>query len=221
MRKDSGWLITGLVAMILFCGLGVSVLTQATWLQTLDNGGLNAVHPLIDSSRTQVMALIAQLASPPMDIVWSVIIAVVVWRGFHEQLTAIWLLVVLFSGDAVAFVFKEIVRRPRPALKVIPDSGFSFPSGHVFGAAIVALAIIFILIPQIKEQEIQFVVGLLTVIWLSLVVFSRIYLRAHYPSDTAGSLLLALAWWACLELGWHKYQSHIHLPQFRSQRKVG
>lgn len=36
MRKNTSWLVTGLVAMLLFIGLGVSVLTQATWLQTLD-----------------------------------------------------------------------------------------------------------------------------------------------------------------------------------------
>lgn len=179
------------------------------------------MHPLVNSGRTQVIALIAQLASPALDIIWLSLIALLVWRVFHEWLTAVWLLGVLFSGDAVAFIVKEIVRRPRPTMKVIPDSGFSFPSGHTFGAAVVTLAILFVVIPRLKEQEVQFAVGLLTVIWLSAVVFSRIYLRAHYPSDVAGSLLLALAWWACMRLVWIKYHARIDLTQFKHLRKVG
>lgn len=36
---------------------------------------------------------------------------------------------------------------------------------------------------------------LLGIIWIGLVAASRVYLRAHYPSDILGSLLLAGFWW--------------------------
>lgn len=78
---------------------------------------------------------------------------------------------------------------------LLPEHGFSFPSGHVFMAAIAVLIIWRWNDCYIIDVEQKSVIRLIGIIRIGSVAASRIYLRAHYPSDVLGSLLLAGFWW--------------------------
>ncbi|WP_238333620.1 phosphatase PAP2 family protein [Levilactobacillus zymae] len=109
---------------------------------------------------------------------------------------------VLLSGDAVAWLIKQLVARPRPTLPVLPASGYSFPSGHVFNAMLLALVVWQLLQHQLATGRLRVSLQGLVGLGVLLILIARVVLRAHYPSDTVASLLLATSWWVQWRVWW-------------------
>lgn len=107
------------------------------------------------------------------------------------------------GGSALAFLIKEIVRRPRPRLTV--DHGFSFPSGHVFVTTLLVLGILIYLghYGQWLGSERRFGITLAMVCWEVVIILARIALHAHYLSDVLGSAFLGIWWVALGEFLWN------------------
>ena len=82
-------------------------------------------------------------------------------------------------------LLKDIFARPRPDWHTVEVKYFSYPSGHTIGTAVLMMALIVI----IRRTWI----GVLGVSWIALTVWGRIYLGAHWLTDTVGGLLIALA----------------------------
>lgn len=88
---------------------------------------------------------------------------------------------------------KQIVHRPRPhepeaILRELP-AGFSFPSGHALGAALLCGFVILMaerLLGGWKKRALEFVAVVLAL----GVGFERVYDGAHWTSDVAGGFLL-------------------------------
>ena len=78
----------------------------------------------------------------------------------------------------------------RPANKLLEISGFSFPSGHTFAAASLALVSSYFLFRYFKNQRLKFMCNVLAGIFVVLIAFTRVFLRVHYLSDIVGSILL-------------------------------
>jgi membrane-associated phospholipid phosphatase len=94
---------------------------------------------------------------------------------------------------------KAAIDRPRPPGSLIETSAASFPSGHAIATAVTAVGLVLVLAPPGPKRwrwEVN------AVIFTSVMALSRVYLRAHWLSDTvAGALLgagLALGWPALL-----------------------
>jgi undecaprenyl-diphosphatase len=86
-------------------------------------------------------------------------------------------------------LLKRAVKRPRPyqrfaglANLIVPQDVFSFPSGHAAAAFVVASLLSYCF----PAAEIP------AYFWASLVGFSRIYLRVHYPTDVFAGACLGL-----------------------------
>ena len=97
----------------------------------------------------------------------------------------------LFAG-LMSFVMKSIILRERPviALIKIPNS-YSFPSGHTLTSIVfyITLCYILIMLYNIKKKNILYVV---TVILISLIAISRVYLGVHFLSDVIGGIILGI-----------------------------
>jgi undecaprenyl-diphosphatase len=119
------------------------------------------------------------------------------WRRHWLRLAAFSLAVVtseLFIGPV-----KAAVDRPRPPAALIETSAAAFPSGHAIATAVTAVGLVLVLAspgPSRWRWEVN------AVLFTSVMALSRVYLRAHWLSDTvAGALLgagLALGWPALL-----------------------
>jgi undecaprenyl-diphosphatase len=103
---------------------------------------------------------------------------------------------------------KAVVARPRPALWpwLVPQAGFSFPSGHALAAASFypVLAWEAGCVRPLRRRWFA-VLAALGVLWLGL---GRLYLGVHWPSDV-------LAGWA---LG--AAQSGLALAGLRAKREL-
>lgn len=189
---------------ILSVFVAVSVMADSGYLRFLDSIIIGEVQKSQGGVKESLMRLCTTLASPKMDILWILIMAFFLW-GFRYKIIALWSIFTIVGGDVFAFIIKNIVRRSRPVLHSASDTGFSFPSGHVFGIFIVICIIWIVLIPFINGSKKRLLVQILTVIFLLLVMMSRVYLNAHYPTDTIGAILIGYTWIQVSELLYVKY----------------
>lgn len=198
MQKSKKWAITGLIAGILFVALATSVAINPQWLVAFESSVQGFMQTIQNQQLTQAGTTISFFGSPAVDLCWTAILAILIWFGSRNLLLSLWIVMVQVGGDAIALVFKELIKRPRPVLQLVKDTGYSFPSGHMFGTTIVVLTLLFIVVPILRDQEVQGLVSVLSLLWLLFVGFSRVYLRDHFATDILGSILLALAWWAIM-----------------------
>lgn len=103
--------------------------------------------------------------------------------------------VISLSSTVVYKVVKGLFQRPRPELDVrlIPQGGFSFPSGHSMNC-IVCFGILIYLIrrycPNRKAADILTVVLAVLILGIGT---SRVYVGVHFPTDILGGWSLGLA----------------------------
>lgn len=104
-------------------------------------------------------------------------------------------------------LFKHILHFARPLGLVQTPLGASFPSGHtVSSISILGFFAVIIAIEKTKNQRLL-VYGLTSLI-IILVMFSRIYLTAHWFSDVLGGALLGISILAGLTLSYRRKLVH-------------
>ncbi|HVL40504.1 MAG TPA: phosphatase PAP2 family protein [Fimbriimonadaceae bacterium] len=110
------------------------------------------------------------------------------------------LLIVTVGGWMLIEALKLIFMRERPELRMLPEPGLSFPSGHAFfGIAFYGFLAYRLAqeAPPAARRLTWLVVGLLAL----LVATSRVLLGVHYPSDVLAGLLVGLCWlWGSIHL---------------------
>jgi membrane-associated phospholipid phosphatase len=119
------------------------------------------------------------------------------WRRHWLRLAAFALAVI--TSELLIGSLKAALDRPRPPGSLIATTAASFPSGHAIATAVTAVGLVLVLAPPGRARwrwEVN------AVLLTSVMALSRVYLRAHWLSDTvAGALLgagLALGWPALL-----------------------
>lgn len=178
---------------ILFLILAFYVKAQNAYVAFLDSSIVDLVQKTQPGWKTLMYRGITSLVEPKFLIVWTVVLAFLLW-GFKFKIPALWCLATLLGGDVLAAVVKHVVQRARPTAHLAIDNGYSFPSGHVFGTFLLMAMIWLVLIPMIATPWRAWLVRIIVIVWLILVMLSRVYLNAHFPTDTIGAALLAYLW---------------------------
>ena len=194
--------------VVAFFLLELMILTNHSLVLGIDHSIQNMLGTIVSPVNTKIFSAITFLGSPMMDIFYLLIILFVLFIKGRKG-ASLWLAFLLVSGNIISFLVKITVKRTRPSGKIIPATGYSFPSGHVFGTTLVILALIFLILPLIQNQSAKYILTTLLIIWLIIVAISRVYLHGHFPSDVVGSVLLAGAWWECSELLYLRYYGTI------------
>jgi len=116
------------------------------------------------------------------------------------------LAICLAGGAALNFWLKFLFHRSRPDLfRVVQETGYSFPSGHVIASMCFYGMGAFLIMRTISSWRGRLTVATLAGILIIAIGISRIYLGVHYPTDVlagfaAGSMWVAfcislLMWW--------------------------
>ena len=189
-------------ALLLAAGLAVGALVvlpaTAPAVQAVDDAMWRLAGSVRNGPTTAVAVGLSWLGSALVN--WplrAAALLLLAWRRHWLRLAAFGLAVLtseLFIGPG-----KSVVDRPRPPGSLIETSAASFPSGHAIATAVTAVGLVLVLAspgPSRWRWEVN------AVLITSVMALSRVYLRAHWLSDTvAGALLgagLALGWPAVL-----------------------
>ncbi|MQS75704.1 phosphatase PAP2 family protein [Companilactobacillus halodurans] len=206
-NKNRKWLT--LIYLTAFFLLELMVITNNSFLMSFDHSIQNLFGDITTPFNTELFSTITFLGSPIMDVIYLIVIILFLFKQ-DKKIASLWIGFLLISGNIISFLVKISVKRERPLQKIIPASGYSFPSGHTFGTTILVLTIIVFILPQIKNQSLKTTLNLVMILWLIVVSISRIYLRGHFPSDVIGSILLASTWWEFSELLYLRYSESIY-----------
>jgi membrane-associated phospholipid phosphatase len=100
----------------------------------------------------------------------------------------------IFSFISCNLILKNAVARIRPyeamndlSILIPKESDASFPSGHSSAAFACSVALLIALPKKYKW------IGVIAVIYASIMAFSRLYVGVHYPSDVVGGVLIGTA----------------------------
>jgi len=113
---------------------------------------------------------------------------------------------VLLITDGVAEIFVESTKvlfgRARPPISeaLIPQFNYSFPSGHSYFASVYYGLLIYILVRHLKSRWMQIMAGMVGIIFILLLGFSRIYLGVHWVTDVMAGLAIGGAWLGAMVL---------------------
>ncbi len=157
------------------------------WLAGHRTTGLNRVVIAVTDLGGAVALTVASIAG----------VAFVAWRLRSWYPIALGVLTLGLVQMLVLGIKVTIGReRPNPPSQVVPETGFSFPSGHST-SSLVGFALLAWLVCMLTGNRTVWATA-----WLAaaagavLVGLSRIYLGVHYPSDVLGGWLLGLTWLA-------------------------
>lgn len=144
---------------------------------------------------TTVMIVIAEISGPVgMPIIVAVAIGLWVWRSGHAWRVLV-LGLAMVTGMSLALLIAPIVGRSRPPeefMMIGVDPSFSFPSGHVLGAADFLIVGGYLVVSRGRGWGVAALAGLIAIVGIGLVALTRVYLGYHWLTDMAASLSLSL-----------------------------
>ena len=150
--------------------------------------------------------LVSRLGSTPVVIVAG--LAGVVLAARRCRTVAVVMLLTVAARPPFEWLVKEAIGRPRPSgARLVPGTGFSYPSGHVLAAAATWGFIPVIAALYIKRRWIWWALTTLACAVIALVAWSRVWLGVHWTSDVVGALAIAFVALSAAEAAidhWHQ-----------------
>lgn len=162
---------------------------------------LRQLHtPLLD----QLMIGITTLGQPTLLVIVSLVISGVL--ALNQQ----WFKGIIFVSAALGaaglnVLLKDVFTRSRPALweRIVDAQYSSFPSGHAMVSFVIYGLVGYLLATQSRYRS--DLILALTMLLISLIGLSRLYLGVHWPTDVIAGYAAGLVWLvACiltLEIG--------------------
>lgn len=148
------------------------------------------------ASLDKVMLFISLFGELPYSLIMVVVIALVFFL-FKYKREAYYILSILSTGLIILGV-KSIIDRPRPTeeyVRLVEINRYqSFPSGHVL-SYIVFFGFMLVLMRNQKNipKLTRIVLFYISLFFMLTIPISRIYLGAHWFTDTVGGVVLGLA----------------------------
>jgi undecaprenyl-diphosphatase len=121
-------------------------------------------------------------------------LAAVIGLLWVRRRAALFLALTVAGSALLNGIAKWVVERPRPSIvpPVYHAKGLSFPSGH--SMASFALFVGLWLVAREERSPHARAIGVLALVVVPLVGFTRMYLGVHYPTDVIAGWALATAW---------------------------
>jgi membrane protein DedA with SNARE-associated domain/membrane-associated phospholipid phosphatase len=177
----------------LFGGVAQDVIAHDPLVQ-FDQTLATLLHSWATPVATTIFVIISTLGEPVLAVLGIVVAGLLAWRRQWLHLGT-WV-IGLSGGEVLSQVIKYLVARPRPvfAQPLIPESGYSFPSGHavlsLIAYGLLAYFAVLVLSSWRARTGVIMAAGLLVLV----IGFSRLYLGVHYFSDVVAGYAAGGVW---------------------------
>lgn len=182
-----------LALVLLFAGLAFSIAGQGGGLGGFDAGLAASLRAHLPAPSLRVIAAITHLG----DTLWvaaaaTLVLLVLAWRRLGP-LVLVWS-VALIGILPINGGLKALFRRERPLHHhgFIIEPGWSFPSGHAFGAVVFYGMLAYVLLRLSPRFHRAIIAG--AVLLVGVIGISRIMLQVHYFSDVLAGYATGGAW---------------------------
>jgi undecaprenyl-diphosphatase len=100
----------------------------------------------------------------------------------------------VFIATVLSQLIKFIFKIPRPANMLIPENGYTFPSGHATLAFAVSSICIFLMFKYFKNYKkyINYLYTIIFILTALLIATSRVVLHVHRPIDVIVGALVGI-----------------------------
>jgi len=143
----------------------------------------------------KIMLAISLFGELPYSLVMVFIVAMTFHR--YKYLRESYFILSILSSGLLILLIKNIIDRPRPTefyVRLVEINRFqSYPSGHVL-SYILFFGFMIVLMRQLKDLSpaTRNIISYISVFFMTTIAFSRVYLGAHWFSDTLGGFILGL-----------------------------
>lgn len=174
----------------------ISLIILIMWTILVLSGNIsffdNAIYEALISFKsdifTNIMKVITFFSSVKLMIILGSISLLLL---IFKRKESLYLLCSLSVSSIINLVFKNIIKRDRPTiLRLIDETGYSYPSGHAMASMSFYGAIIVLVLNSNLEKKYKWLINIIFSILIFLIGISRIYLGVHYPSDIIGGWII-------------------------------
>ena len=170
--------------------LGITFLVVTGRLSGLESSVYASLAHLQTPWMTSVMTFITGIGSPVTITALALILLLVPPTRRQYGLP---IAVGSIVGAVVMYLIKQLIARGRPdVLRLVVESGYSYPSGHTLASTVVFMIILLVVFRQHKDLRTRLPVLVVCVLIPILIGISRIYLGVHYAGDVIGSFTAGL-----------------------------
>ncbi|MDL2345400.1 phosphatase PAP2 family protein [Deinococcus sp. MIMF12] len=177
-----------LVPLLIFVSIAEDVFNKEPF--AFEKPLMLALHAGASPMLDRVAVAFSLLGSARGMVPVTLVLAYVFYRLRHRL--GYFLALSLGGVALINVLLKNVFERPRPAFwtPILPEPDSSFPSGHAMFASALATSLAVLLWPT-RWRVPALVLGGLYVLGM---MWSRVYIGVHYPTDVLGGALFSLAW---------------------------
>nr|WP_199047592.1 phosphatase PAP2 family protein [Dyella sp. ASV24] len=185
---------------LLFAAIAVALKEEATrWLPSFDQSLAEDLHSSMQPSVLGAVAAVSHLGDLGSVATATVVILAALLLRRHLRLATCW--AITMAGIVpINSGLKALFQRPRPLNNhgFMVEHGWSFPSGHAFGAIVFYGMLAYVLLRLLPHRWHRWVIAG-AVAMVGVIGLSRIVLQVHYFSDVMAGYVSGMAWLAvCL-----------------------
>ncbi|PXV61800.1 undecaprenyl-diphosphatase [Dyella jiangningensis] len=183
---------------LLFAAIAVALNEEATrWLPAFDQSLAKDLHASMQPGVLRLVAAVSHAGDLGSVAAASVLVLAVLLLRRHVRLATCW--AVAMAGIVpINSGLKAMFQRPRPLDGYMVEHGWSFPSGHAFGAIVFYGMLAYVLLQRLPHRWHRWVIAA-AVAMIGVIGLSRIVLQVHYFSDVMAGYASGMAWLAvCL-----------------------
>lgn len=189
-------LASTIIAILIF--ILIAMLINSDFISFVDSSLYEKMIDIRSDYLTFIMLIFTRIGST----IGVIVVCVLLFINSKTRKKLAWPVTVsVITAVITNNLIKVIVSRPRPNyLRIIEESGYSFPSGHAMVNMALYLTIIFILIKYFKSKKAKYLISICCLIMPLFIGISRIYLGVHYFSDVFAGWILGFAITAIVSL---------------------
>jgi membrane-associated phospholipid phosphatase len=232
----SSGIMIGIIGVIILSALFIKLADDVVEREfyNFDRSIALAIHSTTSDTQTAIMKVITNFGSPYLIVlaILSLFIGLVIaWRSRHPERSGIIVAVMDVTSPSFTLVgafllvtlIKHIIGRSRPDLfpPLVHEIGYSFPSGHAI-SSVAFYGMSAYLLARSASIWLRLLIITLAVLLVGAIMYSRVYLGVHYPTDVLGSMLLGLAWLISVIIGLHIAEQYlVAMHREDRQQKTG